>query len=32
VTAGYKQGVLTVTLPKRPEAKPEVRTIPITTA
>ena len=32
VTAGYRQGVLTVTLPKLPEAKPEVRTIPITTS
>jgi HSP20 family protein len=32
VSASYRQGVLTVTLPKRPEAKPEVRTIPITTA
>jgi len=32
VTASYRQGVLTVTLPKLPEAKPEVRTIPITTA
>jgi HSP20 family protein len=32
VAASYRQGVLTVTLPKRPEAKPEVRTIPITTA
>lgn len=31
VAASYRQGVLTVTLPKRPEAKPEVRTIPITT-
>jgi HSP20 family protein len=32
VTASYRQGVLTVTLPKRPEAKPEVRAIPITTS
>ena len=32
VTASYRQGVLTVTLPKLPEAKPEVRTIPITTS
>lgn len=32
VTASYRQGVLTVTLPKRPEAKPEVRTIPIKTS
>jgi HSP20 family protein len=32
VTASYRQGVLTVSVPKLPEAKPEVRTIPITTA
>jgi len=32
VAASYKQGVLTVTLPKRPEPKPEVRTIPIKTS
>jgi HSP20 family protein len=32
VSASYRQGVLTVTLPKRPEAKPEVRTIPIKTS
>jgi HSP20 family protein len=32
VTASYRQGVLTVTLPKLPEAKPEVRNIPITTS
>ena len=32
VTASYRHGVLTVTLPKLPEAKPEVRTIPITTS
>ena len=32
MTASYRQGVLTVTLPKLPEAKPEVRTIPITTS
>jgi len=32
VTASYRQGVLTVTVPKLPEAKPEVRTIPITTS
>ena len=32
VTASYKQGVLTVTVPKLPEAKPEVRSIPITTS
>ena len=32
VAASYRQGVLTVTLPKLPEAKPEVRTIPITTS
>lgn len=32
VSASYKQGVLTVTLPKQPAPKPQVRTIPITTA
>jgi len=32
VKASYKNGVLTVTLPKVPEVKPEVRTIPVTTA
>jgi HSP20 family protein len=32
VTASYRQGVLTVTLPKLPAAKPEVRAIPITTS
>ena len=32
VAASYKQGVLTVTLPKRPEPKPEVRSIPIKTS
>lgn len=32
VTAAYKNGVLTVTLPKVPEAEPEIRTIPVTTA
>lgn len=30
VTASYKQGVLTVTLPKQPAPKPQVRSIPIT--
>jgi HSP20 family protein len=32
VKASYKHGVLTVTLPKVAEAKPEVRKVPITTA
>ena len=32
VSASYKQGVLTVTLPKRPAPKPHSRQIPITTA
>jgi HSP20 family protein len=32
VKAAYKNGILTVTLPKIPEAKPETRTIPVTTA
>jgi len=32
VSAVYKAGVLTVTLPKRPQPEPEIRTIPITTA
>ena len=32
VKAAYKNGVLTVTLPKVPEVKPEIRTIPVTTA
>ena len=31
VKADYKGGILTVTLPKLPEAKPELRTIPVTT-
>lgn len=31
VKAAYKNGVLTVTLPKVPEVEPEVRTIPVTT-
>lgn len=30
VSASYKQGVLTVTLPKLPAPQPQVRTIPIT--
>lgn len=32
VKAVYKQGVLTVTLPKAAEAKPDVRTIPVSDA
>ena len=32
VTASYKNGVLTVTIPKLVEAEPEVRTIPVETA
>ena len=32
VEATFRNGVLTVTLPKTPEARPEVRTIPVTTA
>lgn len=32
VHAAYRNGVLTVTLPKPVEARPEVRSIPITTA
>ena len=32
VTASYKNGVLTLAIPKRPVAKPEVRTIPIQTS
>jgi HSP20 family protein len=32
VTARYKNGVLTVTLPKPEEARPQVRTIPIQTS
>jgi len=30
VKATYKNGVLTVTLPKRPEERPEVHTVPVT--
>ena len=32
VTAGYKNGVLSVTIPKLPVVKPEVRTIPVHTS
>jgi HSP20 family protein len=32
VAASYKNGVLTVTIPKLPVAKPEVRTIPVKTS
>ena len=32
VKAVYRNGVLTVTLPKPPEAQPQVRVIPVTTA
>lgn len=32
VTAEYRNGVLTVTLPKPPEARPQTRTIPITSS
>ena len=32
VKAAYKNGVLTVTLPKPPEARPQVRSIPIETS
>ena len=32
VAASYKQGVLTVTLPKLPAPKPQTRSIPITSA
>ena len=32
IVATYKNGVLSVTLPKLPEAKPEVRSIPVTTS
>jgi len=32
VKADYRNGVLTVTLPMPPEARPEVRTIPVTNA
>ena len=30
VKATYKNGVVTVVLPKRPEERPEVRTVPVT--
>ena len=32
IVATYKNGILSVTLPKLPEAKPEVRSIPVTTS
>ena len=32
VKAAYKSGILTVTLPKLPEVKPQVRVIPVTAA
>ncbi|MEM7412595.1 MAG: Hsp20/alpha crystallin family protein [Myxococcota bacterium] len=32
IKAVYKAGILTVTLPKVPEAKPEVHTIPVTSS
>jgi HSP20 family protein len=32
VSASYRAGVLTLTLPKLPEARPEVKTVPITTS
>lgn len=32
ISAGYKSGILTVTLPKLPEAKPEARQIPVSTS
>ena len=32
VKATYKNGVVTVVLPKRPEDRPEVRTVPVTTS
>jgi HSP20 family protein len=32
VKATYKNGIVTVVLPKRPEDRPEVRTVPVSTA
>ena len=32
VKAAYKNGVVTITLPKLPEAKPQTRSIPVTTS
>jgi HSP20 family protein len=32
VSASAKNGIITITLPKRPEAQPSVRTIPVTSA
>ena len=32
VKATYKNGVVTVVLPKRPEERPEVRTVPVTSS
>jgi HSP20 family protein len=31
IVATYKNGILSIRLPRHPEAKPEVRTIPVTT-
>ena len=32
ISAGYKNGILTVKLPKLPEAKPEARQVPVSTS